>query len=299
MKKFIIIICGIGLLTLIGEQHASRSIVKIKLPHHRTVTHKKTTKKHERSHTNGKKKTIATTATHPPIQCPLPYSYNINNANNKVIMAIKSLSINNNLLQPDPFLSSDYHHISIKNLDFVIKKEHPKPFNDNWAKINTVSKLHQAGDKDGKLDYVLKISERMHLPPSVAVVPIVESNYRIHLVSNKGAAGAWQLMPQTARDYGIKVEERFQLAASTNAALHLLKDLHDQFGNWELAYAAYNAGGNRVLHAIKKNPKALTIEELDLPRETKQYVSRLKKLNQLITKFANVRSDLSRLIADF
>lgn len=187
----------------------------------------------------------------------------------------------------------------VKNLLFDIKKAPPKPFNDYWAKSNTVKGLHNAASKDGKLDYVLKISERMHLPPSVAVVPIIESNYKNRTLSSKGAAGIWQLMPQTARDYGIKVEERYQLAASTKAALHLLKDLHDKFNNWELAYAAYNAGGNRVLNAVKRNPAATSIDELDLPRETKEYVKRLKKINEVIKKFAHVKSNISQLIADF
>lgn len=187
----------------------------------------------------------------------------------------------------------------VKNLIFEIKKSPPKPFNDHWAKTNTVKGLQNAASKDGKLDYVLKISARMHLPASVAVVPIIESNYRNSTLSHKGAAGIWQLMPETAKDYGIKVEERYQLAPSTKAALHLLKDLHAKFDNWELAYAAYNAGGKRVQDAVKRNPAATSIEELDLPRETKEYVNRLKKINGVIKKFAHAKSDISQLIADF
>ena len=187
----------------------------------------------------------------------------------------------------------------VKNLIFEIKKPPAMPFNDHWAKTNTVKGLHNAASKDGKLDYVLKISKRMHLPASVAVVPIIESNYKNKTLSHKGAAGIWQLMPETARDYGIKVEERYQLAASTKAALHLLKDLHDKFNNWELAFAAYNAGPKKVLDAVKRNPGAMSIEELDLPRETKDYVSRLKRVNQFIKKFAHMKTDISQLVADF
>lgn len=186
------------------------------------------------------------------------------------------------------FFNSQVHHC---------KK--PKPFNDQWAKVNTAKGLHNAASDDGKLDYVLKISKRMHLPASVAVIPIIESNYRTKTYSHTGAAGIWQLMPETARDYGIKLRERYQLAASTKAALRFLNDLHRRFDNWELAYAAYNAGGQRVMNAIKKNPKALTIQELDLPAETKEYVVRLKKINALIMRFSDATHNISQLIEDF
>jgi len=274
MKKFILIMVSLCILALYSQQHSLKQSIYFSI-----LANKKAKIKPESSPNT-------TTS----VQCPISYVYHLGTSKNlrldsEIINTIQRLSINDDLLE--------------QGLAASIESKHPKAFNDSWAKINTVTKLHKAGNKDGKLDYVLKISERMHLPPSVAVVPIVESNYRNRLVSNKGAAGIWQLMPQTARDYGIKLEERFQLAASTNAALHLLKDLHTKFDNWELAYAAYNAGEKRVHDAIKKNPKAITIEELDLPKETKEYVNRLKKLNQLIMKFANVRSDISRLIADF
>ncbi len=189
----------------------------------------------------------------------------------------------------------------IRHLTLDLKQSSPTPlaFNDQWVKMNTIKGLQNAASRDGKMDYVLKMSKKMHLPPSLAVVPIVESNYKIKMISSKGAAGAWQLMPETARDYGIKLKERFKLAESTKAALHLLKDLHDKFHNWELAFAAYNAGGTRVEHAMKKNPEALSIEELDLPRETKEYVYRIRKINALIMEFAHLETNISKMIRDY
>lgn len=193
--------------------------------------------------------------------------------------------------------NSPIKHLTLKTKQ--LPPPTPRAFNDQWVKINTIKGLRNAGSEDGKLNYVLTMSKKMHLPPSLAVVPIVESNYKNKLLSSKGAAGAWQLMPETARDYGIKLKERFQLAQSTKAALHLLKDLHDKFDNWELAFAAYNAGGSRVERAIKKNPDALSIEELDLPRETKEYVHRIKKINALITEFADLETNISQMIRDY
>lgn len=151
---------------------------------------------------------------------------------------------------------------------------------DDWATSERVKHLLATAAKEGKLDYVLKKSESMGLPASVAVVPMVESNYQTNAVSPKGAAGAWQLMPSVAKDYGISNQDRTQFTASTDTALQLLDSLHQKFGNWEYAFAAYNAGAARVQAALAKNPNATHVDELDLPQETKQYVKRLMGLNK-------------------
>ncbi|MCB9780870.1 MAG: transglycosylase SLT domain-containing protein [Alphaproteobacteria bacterium] len=103
------------------------------------------------------------------------------------------------------------------------------------------------------------------LPPFLAAVPLVESGY-----SNWGAPGAsepqsgapgtipgrglWMFIPQTARDYGLRVDdrvdERFDLDKETAAAVALLSDLHAEFGDWGLALAAYNMGPKAVRAAI-------------------------------------------------
>lgn len=158
---------------------------------------------------------------------------------------------------------------------------------DGWATRTTAKRLLKAALQNGKLVQVLSASKRMGLPASVALVPMVESNYQTHIVSPKGAAGAWQLMPGTAKDYGITPQERFEFTRATDAALHLLSDLHHQFNHWDLAYAAYNAGSRRVSDEIKKNPAARSIDELDLPRETKTYVKRLKAINRAIEGMSN------------
>jgi hypothetical protein len=160
------------------------------------------------------------------------------------------------------------------------------PFNDDWATSKRVKQLLIAASSHGKLEYVLKKTDQMGLPASVAVIPMVESNYETKAVSPKGAAGAWQLMPSTAKSYGINNQDRFQFALSTDTALQLLNDLYQQFGNWELAFAAYNAGSKRVLNAIQKNPKAKTIEELDLPQETKNYVKRILVLTKTMMELS-------------
>lgn len=90
-----------------------------------------------------------------------------------------------------------------------VSEAHQSSFNDDWATSEKVKQLLVEAASQGKLSYVLKKTNQMQLPASVAIVPMVESNYQTGAVSPKGAAGAWQLMPSTAKDYGINNQERF------------------------------------------------------------------------------------------
>lgn len=126
--------------------------------------------------------------------------------------------------------------------------------------------------------YVKQRSVAWGLPPAVALIPWIESGYQTHAVSTKGAAGAWQLMPATAKAYGLAPHARFDFRNSTEVALQLLRDLHAQFGNWTLALAAYHAGSGRVQRALQRHPHAQWLEELGLPRETQGYVRKLVAL---------------------
>lgn len=155
---------------------------------------------------------------------------------------------------------------------------------ETWATSKKVKQLLQAAVQEGKLDYVLRKLDEKRLPASLATVPMIESNYQTSSTSNKGAAGLWQLMPSIAKDYGINSLDRYRFQLSTTIALDLLDRLHQQFGSWALAFAAYNAGSKRVEFALRKNPKAKSIKELDLPKETKQYVSRIMSINKKLDK---------------
>src|SRR5690606_35056043 len=84
-------------------------------------------------------------------------------------------------------------------------------------------------------------------------IPLVESGLKSG-VSPKGAAGFWQFMPQTARDFGLKVndevDERNNIHKSTVAAAKYLKSLYREFNSWTLAAAAYNIGEGRLKRQI-------------------------------------------------
>lgn len=115
------------------------------------------------------------------------------------------------------------------------------------------------------------------IPSELSAVVLVESGGQPSALSPKGARGIWQFMPETARRYGLAVgagkDERTDVAKSTRAAARYLRDLHDRFGSWPFALAAYNAGEDAVQRAIERTG-ATDFAELgrSLPPETRRYV---------------------------
>jgi len=117
------------------------------------------------------------------------------------------------------------------------------------------------------------------LPKGLAYLPVIESAYLPTLTSRAGAHGIWQFMPDTAREYGLRVDwwvdERADPDRSTRAAAAYLKDLHRMFDDWALALAAYNCGPGRVRRSLDENGATTFWELLDaaaLPKETRGYV---------------------------
>jgi membrane-bound lytic murein transglycosylase D len=103
---------------------------------------------------------------------------------------------------------------------------------------------------------VLEGVRRRGLPPELACLPMVESAFEPQAVSPAGAAGLWQLMPGTARSFGLKVtnteDERFDVYKSTEAATAYLAYLHARFRSWPLALAAYNCGEGVMQKAMEQ-----------------------------------------------
>jgi len=115
------------------------------------------------------------------------------------------------------------------------------------------------------------------VPPELSAMVLVESGGQPTIPSPKGARGVWQFMPDTARRYGLAVmparDDRTDVEKSTRAAARYLRDLYQQFGDWRLAFAAYNAGEQRVGRAVAR-AGASTFENIErsLPQETRDYV---------------------------
>lgn len=117
------------------------------------------------------------------------------------------------------------------------------------------------------------------LPRELKYVAVIESNLSTGATSIKGAAGPWQFMPQTARQYGMVVsayrDERRDYAVSTHAASRLLLDLYRQYRDWLLVMAAYNGGPGRVDAAIRRSgSRDFWKLQYHLPEESRTYVKR-------------------------
>jgi len=117
------------------------------------------------------------------------------------------------------------------------------------------------------------------VPSDLSAIILVESGGQATALSPKGARGLWQLMPDTARRYGLRVDDtqddRLDSFRATDAAARYLHDLYARFGDWKLALAAYNTGEANVGNAISK-AHTQDFDELArlgiLPLETRNYV---------------------------
>lgn len=118
-----------------------------------------------------------------------------------------------------------------------------------------------------------------NLPQDLAYLSLIESGFSLRARSRAGATGPWQFMAATARRSGLKinryVDERRHPIKATHAAVSLLSALYKEFGQWDLALAAYNSGENRIRRALRRTGRktfwALT-RTRHIPNETKNYV---------------------------
>ena len=129
------------------------------------------------------------------------------------------------------------------------------------------------------LFYIVEEVNRRNMPTELALLPFVESAFNPEAKSTAKAMGIWQFMPRTGQDFKLTQnvfrDERRDVLQSTNAALDYLQRLYKQFGDWQLALAAYNWGEGNVAKAIKRNQamrKPTDYESLIMPRETRESV---------------------------
>lgn len=153
--------------------------------------------------------------------------------------------------------------------------------------LSDQTKLHQILEAAGPYIYFIhKQTQAKGLPAELALIPVIESEFNPNDHSKAGATGLWQLMPQTARELGIKIKSgydgRRNVVDSTKAALAYFNDLGNDFkGNWYMAIAAYNCGQVK-LHHVSKRTGSKNYWNLPLPKETKHYVPRLLAVAAII-----------------
>ncbi|WP_417580464.1 transglycosylase SLT domain-containing protein [Nitrincola sp.] len=154
--------------------------------------------------------------------------------------------------------------------------------------------------------YILEQVIERSMPAEVALIPFIESGYNPFAVSPARAAGPWQFIPGTARNFGLEsnwwYDGRRDIVASTDAALTYLTKLNDMFdGDWLLTFAAYNAGEGNVLRAIKRNNNAnqpIDYWSLRLPGETMRYVPKLLATAKMIRDADSLGVELEAIPAE-
>ena len=139
------------------------------------------------------------------------------------------------------------------------------------------------------LFHIVEEIERRNMPTELALLPFIESAFNPQAVSSARAAGMWQFMPATGQSFDLKQnafrDDRRDVLASTRAALDYLQQLHDRFGDWHLALAAYNWGQGNVNRAITRNQKEgrpAGYTDINMPAETRFYVPKLQAVENIV-----------------
>jgi membrane-bound lytic murein transglycosylase D len=137
--------------------------------------------------------------------------------------------------------------------------------------------------------YIVVEVEKRGMPLEIALLPMVESAYNPIALSTARASGIWQFMPATGDTYGLKrnfwFDSRRDVIAATDGALNYLQKLYAQFGDWQLALAAYNWGEGNVARAIERNRaagKPTDYASLAMPNETRNYLPKLQAVKNIV-----------------
>lgn len=123
------------------------------------------------------------------------------------------------------------------------------------------------------------------VPTDLLYLACIESSMNPTAVSGAKAAGLWQFMPATGREYGLEindyVDERFNVEKATEAACRYIKAAYKKYGNWESAAAAYNGGMGRISNELTAQ-QAETAYDLQLAEETSRYMFRLLAMKMIM-----------------
>lgn len=139
------------------------------------------------------------------------------------------------------------------------------------------------------LYHVVAEIEQRKMPMEIALLPFIESAFNPRAMSGARASGMWQFIPSTGKHFDLRQnvfrDDRRDILASTRAALDYLQRLHDMFGDWQLALAAYNWGEGNVQRAIARNQRnGLPTDylSLNMPAETAHYLPKLQAVKNIV-----------------
>jgi membrane-bound lytic murein transglycosylase D len=184
---------------------------------------------------------------------------------------------------------------AMKELNSPLIKRHEK-----WYAHNPDYVLRMSERASRYLFYITEEVERRNMPTEIALLPVIESAFNPGANSIASASGIWQFIPSTGKHFGMEQnwwhDGRRDIIGATNGALDYLQKLHDQFGDWELALAAYNCGENSVARAQARNRKQhkpTDYSHLRLPRETRNYVPKLLAIKNIVNDPAHFGLELT------
>ncbi|NQW30949.1 MAG: LysM peptidoglycan-binding domain-containing protein [Ignavibacteria bacterium] len=183
---------------------------------------------------------------------------------------VETLTVPNVAPRVSPAITTialDYNEFVEKNLAFL-SGDRGRKFMKKW--------LERTGKWMGMLS---RIAKEEGMPPEIVYLAMMESGLNPNAVSRAKAVGMWQFIQSTGEQYHLEtsfwIDERRDVEKATHSAMHFLKDLYNELGDWQLALAAYNCGAGGVRRAIRKSGTAGTsfweIRDF-LPRETRNYV---------------------------
>lgn len=185
----------------------------------------------------------------------------------------------------------------MKDLNSPLIKRHEK-----WYANHPDYVLRMSERAQHYLYYIMEEVERRGMPTEIALLPVIESAFNPGANSIASASGIWQFIPSTGKHFGMEQnwwhDGRRDIIGATNGALDYLQKLHDQFGDWELALAAYNCGENSVARAQARNRKQhkpTDYSHLRLPRETRNYVPKLLAIKNIVNDPAHYGLVLSKI----
>lgn len=169
------------------------------------------------------------------------------------------------------------HYLEV--MDKAPLNKHVKQFVNTYIRENSRNLYNIKQRSNSPFIIIDSVLTGFGLPKQLKYLAVVESELKTKAVSKVGAVGPWQLMPATARILGLKVnsryDERKNYYKSTRAAARYLKDLHKEFGDWFLVFAAYNSGEAAVHTAIRQSgTRNFWKLQYYLPEETREYVKK-------------------------
>ena len=178
------------------------------------------------------------------------------------------------------------------NLDFGGEKVDLKS-EDIWERMdkellkniywqsNTMLYLKRANKFFPIIEPILKAK---NIPDDFKYLAVIESGLE-NVVSPSGAAGFWQILKSTAKEYGLEVnpaiDERYNLEKSTKVACEYLREAFEKFGSWTMAAASYNKGQNGISRLIEKQGTN-NYYNLHLNSETSRYIFRIIAVKEIL-----------------